>query len=197
MPQARKPALRAVKTPAPIYQLHIELLGHKPAIWRRVVVPGSIKLSRLHVVILTAMGWMGGHLHDFDIGGINYGTVEDDQFGGPPVEDERRYTLAKAVGPLKSFTYVYDFGDYWRHRVKVEKILPAAPPLEWPMCLTGRNACPPEDVGGTPGCREFLEAIGDPAHPEHESMLEWVGGHFDPTEFDPMEVNSILINMKP
>jgi hypothetical protein len=43
---------------------------------------------------------------------------------------------------------------------------------------------PPEDCGGIWGYTEFLAATGDPGHPEHDSMLEWIGGAFDPAEFD-------------
>jgi Plasmid pRiA4b ORF-3-like protein len=38
----------------------------------------------------------------------------------------------------------------------------------------------PEDVGGPPGYAEFLAAIADPTHEEHEYMLTWCGGAFDP-----------------
>ena len=43
--------------------------------------------------------------------------------------------------------------------------------------------CPPEDVGGTGGYAEYLEALADPEHEEHEPWLEW-RGKFDPEEFD-------------
>jgi hypothetical protein len=81
--------------------------------------------------------------------------------------------------------YVYDFGDDWVHKVVVEKVLPADPRISYPVCVAGKRACPPEDCGGVWGYREFLAAISDPDHPEHEEMLEWVGGAFDPEEFDP------------
>lgn len=32
------------------------------------------------------------------------------------------------------------------------------------------------------GYRGFLEAIADPDHKQHDEMLEWIGGHFDPTD---------------
>jgi len=42
------------------------------------------------------------------------------------------------------------------------------------------------------GYQDFLEAMNDPEHPEHESMLEWIGGEFDPEDFDAVIINQIL-----
>ena len=62
----------------------------------------------------------------------------------------------------------------------------------YPVCLTGKRACPPEDVGGVWGYENFLEAITDPNHKEHDEYMEWIGGLFDPEEFDLDEVNELL-----
>ena len=35
------------------------------------------------------------------------------------------------------------------------------------------------------GYADFLEAIADPQHEEHEHLLEWIGGKFDAEKFDP------------
>jgi len=196
MASTRKPALRAVNSPVPVYQLHIELKYLKPAVWRRVLVPASIKLPKLHVVLLWAMGWDGGHLHEFVFGDTNYGVPDADFPSDPPMLNEARVSLAKALGALKSFTYIYDFGDNWQHRVKVEKVLSADPELRLPICLDGRNACPPEDVGGVPGYIEFLDAIIDPGHEEHQRLLDWCGGSFDPSAFDLPDVNERLFEIK-
>jgi len=188
--------LRAVKTDPPIYQLHIELLDLEPAIWRRILVPASIKLHKLHVVLLWTMGWAGGHLHEFVIGDDNYG-IPDPNYDTPPViQREDRITLDAALGTRKAFTYLHDYGDGWEHRVTVEKILPPDPGLKSPRCLDGAHACPPDDVGGPPGYIEFLEAINDPAHDEHESMLEWCGGSFNPTAFRLDDINETLRQIK-
>ncbi|WP_293030929.1 plasmid pRiA4b ORF-3 family protein [Pandoraea sp.] len=120
----------------------------KPAVWRRIIVPGSIRLGKLHVVLLLAMGWQGGHLHEFVFGDTNYGEPDDFGFqSDPPLLNEARVTLTKALGALKSFTYLYDYGDNWQHRIKVEKTLVPDPDIRQPLCLDGQNACPPEDVG--------------------------------------------------
>jgi hypothetical protein len=47
-------------------------------------------------------------------------------------------------------------------------------------------------VGGIDGYAEFLDAIADPEHEEHEAMLNWVGEHFDPDAFSVTKVNEHL-----
>lgn len=196
MTAARKTSLRAVAARAPIYQLRIDLKYLTPPIWRRVVVPGSIKLSKLHVVLQQTMGWLGGHLHEFVIGQTHFGINDPDWPDPTPPLREDRATLTAALGGLTTFTYMYDFGDGWEHKIKVEKILPPDPLLDLPFCLGGANACPPEDVGGTSGYLDFLDAIRDPSHEEHADMLEWCGGAFDPTAFDIDAVNDRLASIK-
>lgn len=191
----RKPALRVVKSKAPIYQLRIQLLDVVPAIWRVLLVPGSIKLSKLHVVLLWTMGWQGGHLHEFVFRHGRFGMPDPD-YPDAELRDENKFTLSQALGPFASFTYLYDFGDGWEHMVTVEDILPPDPLLKSPKCLDGQNACPPEDVGGLPGYGEFLEAIRNPDHEEHQNMLEWCGGQFDPTSFNADDVNLVIGDIK-
>lgn len=172
------------------YQLRVELKGVKPAVWRRIAVPSTIKLSRLHHILLAVMGWQGGHLHEFNFVDAIYGDADEELESG--VEDESRVSLVKALAGSASFTWVYDYGDFWAHKVKLERIVDLGVPLETAMCITGANACPPEDIGGAPGYEEFLEAIRDPQHPEHQSMLDHCGGKFDPREFDPMQAQERL-----
>jgi hypothetical protein len=182
---------------ASIYQLHISLRNLKPAIWRQVLVPGSITLEKLHWVIQLVMGWDDSHLHDFTVGKTSYG-VPDNLFPDmAPVVSEKRTTLSAALASsVKSFTYLYDFGDGWNHTLKVEKILVADPAQRYAVCLDGANACPPEDIGGPAGYANFVQAISDPAHPDHEDMLEWCGESFDPLAFDLEAANAALKRLK-
>ena len=101
------------------------------------------------------------------------------------------------LGEKFKFSYLYDFGDSWDHEILIEKALEVDPQMDYPICIKGKRACPPEDCGGIWGYGQFLEAIQDPSHPEHEETLEWVGGGFDSE--DPMldEVNYQLKNMLP
>jgi hypothetical protein len=93
---------------------------------------------------------------------------------------------------VKSFGYTYDFGDNWDHLVTVEKTVDADSAAKYPRCTAGKRACPPEDCGGPWSYDDFLQAINDPKHEDHEHLLEWVGGEFDPEEFDLNEVNKKL-----
>ncbi len=68
--------------------------------------------------------------------------------------------------------------------------------VRYPVCLTGKQACPPEDCGGVWGYAEFLEAIQQPDHPEHESILECVSGVFEPDAFILSEVNQRLADCR-
>ena len=75
------------------------------------------------------------------------------------------------------FVYEYDFGDSWDHDVLFEGCLPAESGRPYPLCLEGKRACPPEDVGGVPGYADFLQIIQDPDSEQHEDMLEWVAAN--------------------
>ena len=174
------------------YQLHIELEWVHPKVWRRLLVASSIELPLLHVMLLWGMGWQGGHVHEFMFGNTNYGRVEPGIDLPEQVLDEEGVTLREALGARKKFIYLYDWGDDWRHMVKLEKMVNLDEPLTTARCIDGANACPPEDVGGAPGYEEFLEAIGDPKHPDHRDLKKWIGGKFDPAAFNIEEVNARL-----
>ncbi len=187
-------ARRRRRGPARIYQLKVTLKGIRPPIWRRVLIRSDTSLEQLHEVLQTTMGWLGGHLHQFVANGVQYGVPDDDW--GAEVHDERLVTLgdvAPAAGDR--LLYEYDFGDGWEHDLVVEKLLEPEPGATYPVCLKGRRACPPEDVGGIWGYAEFLEILNDPDHPEYEERLEWVGGEFDPEEFDAEDVNAALASL--
>jgi hypothetical protein len=174
------------------YQLKISLVGAKPPIWRRLLIAGSTPLPLVHEAIQVAMGWTNSHLHQFVADGIVYGMADDGLDFGETL-DESRYKLSQLLRHEQdSLIYEYDFGDDWRHKVTLEKIALVGADAQLPLCLGGKRACPPEDVGGIWGYRDFLDAIADPQHPQHEGYLEWVGDAFDPGAFDIDEVNALL-----
>jgi hypothetical protein len=181
-----------------IYQLKVTLNDSKPPIWRRIVVPENITLSLLHEILQIVMGWENYHLHMFKIAGQIYGDPEDDEMGMMGTKNETRYRLSQLnLHEKAKFYYEYDFGDGWEHTILVEKILPAEKGSRDPLCITGKGACPPEDVGGIWGYADILQAIANPEHPEHDESLEWLGKDFDPEEFDLDAVNETLQTIKP
>lgn len=102
------------------------------------------------------------------------------------------FSTRLSAGGKAKFLYEYDFGDGWLHDILVEKLMDPGPGKQYPICCAGKRAGPPEDCGGPWGYYNLLEAIGDPSHPEHEDLLEWVGGEYDPEAFDLNEVNKGL-----
>ena len=174
-----------------IYQLKVTLKHSKPPIWRRIEVPGNTRLDQLHDILQVTMGWWNAHLHQFTVGGTYYGEPHPDY--GFDMRDERKVRLNQiAPGEKSRFVYEYDFGDSWEHVILVEKILPPEKGVHYPRCIKGKRACPPEDVGGMWGYDEFVAAVKDPDHSEHEDMLEWWGDDFDPEAFDLEEINEAL-----
>ncbi|HEX3841766.1 MAG TPA: plasmid pRiA4b ORF-3 family protein [Acidimicrobiales bacterium] len=172
--------------------LRLSLTKHEPEIWRRLLVPGDIKLSRLHAVLQAAMGWQDHHLHGFEIAGQRFELPDEDGDGDEDAIDEDSVTLSELVEAGSRFQYEYDFGDGWDHEVVVETVEEVPQVLKQAICLDGERACPPEDSGGVGGYAEFLRAIGDPDHPEHRDSLAWVGGTFDPEAFGLAAANAAL-----
>jgi len=174
----------------PVARLLIELEDITPRIWRRVDVPAAITLSTLHDVLQAVMRWEYSHLYEFRVGDRVYG----DPLPGLESTSRRVY---KAKGTrlnqvidrgIDQFTYVYDFGDDWRHSIRVEGVHDGDPETDYPVFVEGERRAPPEDVGGLPGFMNFLDAVADPKHPEHTFLLEWVGGAFDPEDIDRLEI---------
>lgn len=186
--------------PKSLLQLRIELKHSSPVIWRSVLVPDNITLVKLHRVIQEAMGWYDCHLHEFVIDHRHYGMVdpeEDPSWGiGPELIDEKRKKLEKVLGRNRRFEYLYDYGDSWWHTITLENRLPLTSARPGMVCIGGEMACPPEDVGGLGGYFEFIEAMKDPQHEEHENLMEWWGEAFDPRAFDLIQINKRLKQIK-
>jgi hypothetical protein len=176
-----------------IYQIRIALQEIQPSIWRRIQVWEDITLAQLHTILQIVMNWEDCHLHEFTIGRRLYSVPDpDDDMYERKVIDEQQVRLCDVVPRVGTqFLYLYDFGDSWHHELLLEAIVMPDSKLQYPRCIAGERRTPPEDVGGIPGYADYLEAIADPDHEEHENMLRW-RGPFDPESFSTEEVNSRL-----
>jgi len=172
-----------------LYQFKITLLRTNPPIWRRIPSRNST-LDKLHEGIQTAMGWKNCHLHQFKINGERHGDPElidhghEEHFECVDSTQTQISDVVPKSGERFQFDYEYDFGDSWHHEILFEGCLQSTRGVSYPICIEGERACPPEDVGGIGGYYRFLKAIADPKHKQHEELLEWVGGRFEPEKFD-------------
>lgn len=173
-------------------RLKVVLLGVEPPIWRRVEVPANYSLAQLDAVIQIAMGWENSHLHRFEIGEMTYSDqLAEDPWPGQRLGDEAATTVGEVARRDRSFRYEYDFGDSWEHQVAVEAVESAS--VTGPRVVAGARACPPEDCGGVWGYANLVAAVADPNHPEHDDLLEWVGGGFDPEAFDLARADAAVV----
>jgi len=174
-------------------RLRIALLDLEPAPWREIEVPLSMTLKGLHDAIQAAFLWHDAHLWEFEVDGRRYGPMSDVGFGDETVHKATgaRLTLLPRKGTAE-FSYVYDMGDDWTHHIQVLDFFIAEPGTRLPRFLRGQWRSPPEDVGGAPGFEMFLEALADPDHPEHEELLDWHGGPFDPDDIDEETVTALM-----
>lgn len=186
---ARRPIRQENSDEATVYCFRITLRDTEPAIWRRVETK-DVSLLRLHLLIQTAMGWTNSHLHQFEIAGSRF-TDPRLLMDDPDAIDYSRLRVSDLVASYGSklrMLYEYDFGDGWQHDVVLEKVTSAEPKTRYPRCSDGGRACPPEDVGGVHGFADFLEAISNPNHEEHQDYLEW-NGPFDPARFHAQQAS--------
>ncbi len=185
--------------PPEVFQLKVTLLGTMPPIWRRLLVPANMTLAQLHNVLQDAMGWQDCHMHEFCAGHRHFGQPDpEDRFMGmPPVENERTVHLSDVLSRVRAkVIYTYDFGDSWEHGIVLEKRLPADSGTTYPVCTGGERACPPEDCGGIPGFYDLLDAIGDPAHEQHDELMDWIEDNYDPDVFSIDDVNRMLTPLR-
>lgn len=197
-------------------ELKVTLMLDKYHVWRRLIVPLHRTFQQLHDIVQVAFSWQDYHLHEFyicdqtkpgKITSINHPSftkegykpivnlVCDEEAFAYPVDDvemrmETGIKLSEYIPKSKVLRYNYDFGDNWRHRMDVLRVIDNYK-LNHPVCLAGDGKAPPEDVGGEGGYEEFLRIIENPEDPDFVHMERWVIGQgFE--EFDMERMNHML-----
>jgi len=169
-------------------------LKEKPEIWRRFLVNDSLTFEKLHLIIQIVMRWENYHLYEFNINGMKIGRLdEDDDY---EIADSKKTKLSNCItSKIKKLIYIYDFGDSWEHEIILEKINNYK--ITVPVCLEGKNACPPEDCGGISGYEDILKIRRNKNHPDYkELIINWLGEDFDPEKFDIKQINKELKKLK-
>ena len=188
--------------PPRIFQLKISLEGTSPPIWRRVLACSYLRFPRLHEIIQECFYWSDYHLHEFYYYHhadprwrivLKPRVPEDQDFGDKYDIGENEVRLCDVFrANQKLVHYLYNLGANWEYAVRLDKNFPNDGSFRSFLCVDGRRAAPPEDVGGVYGYQKFLEIMKDPDHPEHEELRGWIEG-----EFDPDEIRSPLTKMTP
>jgi hypothetical protein len=169
-----------------IARVKITLDEVKPVVLRRVEVPLTLRLDRLHLTIQAAMGWTNSHLYEIRAGDVGWSTLYPEADWPDDFLDARKARLVDVIEDvgMKTLRYLYDFGDGWEHTIKVERLIAREPDVIYPRLIEAAGRCPPEDVGGPWGYAEFVEAMNDPKHERHAEFTEWMGDNFDPNIID-------------
>ena len=169
------------------FQLKIAIKNSKPPIWRRVVVPAGITFSQLSMILNEVMGWSGYHMFEFEFYHQQLRLMEGaEEFVGNDAFDylETSTTFIREfMEESEWFTYTYDLGDDWQHRVTIEQIIDDWE-YNYPRVIKYKGDCPIEDCGGIGGYYECLSVINDKNHPEYEERLEWMKSQGYPQEYD-------------
>ena len=183
------------------YQFKIQLSNvTKPPVWRRIIVDERLTFKELHKVIQLVFDWDNCHLYQFSPSGYGSNPVialpSKDDWEQPEMNAMKTKLNMIFTREKQSFNYIYDFGDDWSHKIVLEKLV--SEPIESPVCLDGKGACPPEDCGGVWGYENLKLILADPSHEEYKEMKEWLGlendEEWDADAFDLIEVNESLRN---
>jgi hypothetical protein len=202
-PSRRRPR----RADAVTYRVRIDLKETRPPLWRRLELSSDLLLDELHRIIQEAFGWTDSHLHQFasDPNPSSQETefylcpfqVDEGDIGIPEEQVRLDEVLAD---PGDKLYYDYDFGDGWRHAIKLETVSARTAPAPRAVCTDGRRDGPAEDCGGV-YAYELMTAAADPGAPDHaEAVAElehFFGGDIDPeaiatTPFDIAEINAAL-----
>lgn len=160
-----------------VFDLSINLDAGAYTVHRLIRVPAAISFADLHEIIQQAFGWANYHLYQFELTKSQkdwtFTEVYSD-FEDPRLSEASDYQLKDFLRKGNKLTYTYDMGNYWEHEIQVVDAIKGYQE-EVPLLLEAEMQTPPEDVGGPGGFIDFLEALENPNHPQHEDMVNWYG----------------------
>lgn len=144
------------------FQFAVRLLGIDPPIWRRLLVLDG-DLREFHRILMAAMGWTADiEPHAFEFEGRRYGPKERRYAGESDWLDETGVLLSDLFprpagdAPPGPGLYVYDLTADWQHELLFERHRDWDFAVDYPACLAGERAGPPDGTRGVEGYRRFL-----------------------------------------
>lgn len=170
------------------YELKLELKLNHHKVVRKILLPASTTLNRLHNLIQLVFGWRDSHLHQFLL--LPQGAPSIDSKAkvyivnaAKPLEETLKginspymvdvsTTIKEAFSQQCDLWYEYDSGDGWQHKITLEKI--SILPSSQYRLLDSIGVCPPDDVGGEIGYEEFTQIMTDENHPCHADAKNWL-----------------------
>jgi len=182
----------AAKRPAGrVLSLRMVVVGTQPRVWRRLLVRDTMWLSRLHDAIQIAFDWFDYQTHAFLLDDLKFGNpVKRDDLN---IEDDRDVTLGDLnLANRDRIIYQYHIGETWQVEIRVEKATAAGKGVQYPLCVGGERAGPPEDCGGLEAYHDMLACLKDPASDLGREWLNWLGPEYDPNTCDNDKVNRAL-----
>lgn len=180
-------------------RLRIEVDGTEPLIWREILIPENATFADLHCTIQTVFGWRSAHLHEFRCG-LTIGNIyelNEEPISNALALDERLITLNQVHYLFPRFQYLYDFGDNWRHLIKVgDKVQRGDRPVR-PVLIDGSGGVIVENSGGSCQWNELAASLR--RGKASRDTLNWLqqcgyGRAFDPDRLDIEEINQALVS---
>jgi len=142
------------------YSFKVNLKGRK-SVWRVIVLRGDRSLHKLHKMIFRAFDRYDEHLYSFyfpkEPRGGDWRALKVKEYSSPfyvresaiiserqpsNADQTRLDSLNLKVG--QTFEYLFDFGDNWRHEMKVVKIEPASRTRRRPIIAERHGKSPPQ-----------------------------------------------------
>lgn len=189
-----------------IYQFTVELKNYKPRMWRRILVGDDITVAELGYIVLSIFRANCSHLMSIEKP-MYKSPIPQEIYEIPnPYEDsfldnplDATVELVKDAVSLEkgddTLVVVYDFGDDWNFKLKLEKILDAkdVKQSQIPCVIAGKGFGIIDDCGGAYGLERIAEAIKLKSGDAYEQYCDWMDlDSVDLSYFDNDELNGLL-----
>ncbi len=189
-----------------IYQFTVELKYYKPRMWRRILVGDDTTVAELGYIVLSIFRASCSHLMSIEKPMYNSRMPQEIYEIPNPYEDallddslDATVELVQDAVSLEkgddTLVVVYDFGDNWEFKLKLEKILDAkdVKQSQIPCVVAGKGFGIIDDCGGTYGLEQIAEAIKLKSGDAYEQYCDWMDlDSVDLSYFDKDELNGLL-----